>query len=152
MKTDQHVNSTFNPMLLPVSFMLPYKDFQNQTKKSTNLHAKIGPGSKRHKLPYMGKVKARFARFCQRFQTVFSTVPAILSTLASYLEDYCCWGQKYKAIVHFIFQYAFVNLLFLKFAFDPFVFRWRPCRHRKALKTILCFHFGRVRPRSGTKD
>jgi len=47
MKTDQHVNSTFNPVLLPVSFILPYKDFQNQTKKSMDLHAKIGPGSKR---------------------------------------------------------------------------------------------------------
>lgn len=59
MKTDQHVNSTFNPMLLPVSFMLPYKDFQNQTKKSTNLHAKIGPGSKRHKLYGQSKSKIR---------------------------------------------------------------------------------------------
>ena len=83
---------------------------------------------------------------------VFSTVPVILSTLASYLEDYCCWGQKYKAIVHFIFQQAFAtDLLFLKFAFDPFVFRWRPFRHRKALKTFLCFQLGKVRPRTGTK-
>lgn len=59
MKTDQHVNSTFNPMLLPVSFMLPYKDFQNQTKKSTNLHAKKSPGSKRHKLYGQSKSKIR---------------------------------------------------------------------------------------------
>ena len=62
MKIDQHANSSFNPLLLPVSFILPYNVFQNQTKpKAMDLHAKIGQGSKTQT---MGTVKARFARFC----------------------------------------------------------------------------------------
>lgn len=96
----------------------------------------------------MRKAEASFAGFCL-IVVVFSTVPAILSTLVSYLEDYCCWCQKYKAIV-ILFQQARANLLFLKFAFDSFVFGWRLRRRRQALKTIICFQLDRVRPRINT--
>ena len=130
MKIDLHLNSTLNSTLLVVSYVLLYIAFQNQTRKSLDL--RTGPNKPGGKL---SELQNKFRRVLFIF-VVFSTVPAILSTIASHLESYCSRCQRYKAIV--IVQRVCLNLMFMKCALDPFAFCWRLSRNRQALKKIIC--------------
>ena len=143
LKIDLHLNSTLNSILLVVSYVLLYTAFQNQTKRSLDLRA----GPKKHG-GKLSELQNKFRRVLVIF-VVFSTVPAILSTIAYHLESYCSPCQKYKAVV--IVQRVCLNLMLMKCALDPFAFGWRLARNRQALKKIICCQLGSVR-QLGTTD
>lgn len=77
LKIDLHFNSTVNSAFLVVSYILLYAAFKNQTKKSLDLRAADGPNKHGGKLY---KLRNKFRRVLFIF-IVFSTVPAILSTI-----------------------------------------------------------------------
>ena len=146
LKIDLHFNSTVNSALLVVSYILLYAAFKNQTKKSLDLRAADGPNKHGSKLY---KLRNKFRRVLFIF-IVFSTVPAILSTIAYHLESYCDSCQKYKGIV--IVQRVCLNLMFMKCALDPFAFGWRLARNRQALKKIICCQLHTVRQIATTEN
>ena len=145
LKIDLHFNSTVNSVLLVVSYILLYAAFKNQTKKSLDLRAR-GPNKHGGKLY---ELRSKFRRVLFIF-IVFSTVPAILSTIAYHLESYCDSCQKYKGII--IVQRVCLNLMFMKCALDPFAFGWRLARNRQALKKIICCQLHTVRQMATTEN
>ena len=148
-KVDLHFNSTLNSVLLVVSYVLLCIAFQNVTKKALNLRG-AGNTNVRPSTAEVDKIFAlqnRFRNVLLIF-VVFSTVPAILSTISYHLELYCEPCQEYKSIV--IVQRVFLNLMFMKCALDPFAFGWRLSRHRQALKKILFCQLRKVRHISPT--
>ena len=123
LKVDLHFNSTLNSALLVVSYALLCIAFQNMTKKSLDLR---GAGTT-NVSPSTAEVDKIFAlqnkfRNVLLIFVVFSTVPAILSTISYHLELYCESCQKYKSIV--IVQKVFLNLRFMKCALDPSICIW----------------------------
>ena len=144
LKVDLHFNSTLNSTLLVVSYVLLYVAFQNQTKRSLNLR-RAGNNHDRANMEDIDKITAlqnKFRRVLLIF-VIFSTIPAILSTISYYFIVYCGPCQKYKAIV--IVQRVCLNLMFIKCALDPFAFGWRLSRNRQALKKIIFCRLGAVR-------
>lgn len=149
-KVDLHFNSTLNSALLVASYLLLYIAFQNQTKKSLNLRR--AGNNQRTNTAEVDKIFAlqnKFRRVLLIF-VIFSTVPAILSTIAYHFELYCAPCKKYKSIV--IVQKVFLNLMFMKCAMDPFAFGWRLSRNRQALKKIIFCQLRVVRPMGNTAD
>lgn len=145
LKVDLHFNSTLNSALLVVSYVLLCIAFQNMTKKSLDLRRAAGNTNVRANTAEVDKIFAlqnKFRNVLFIF-VVFSTVPAILSTISYHLELYCESCQKYKSIV--IVQNVFLNLMFMKCALDPFAFGWRLSRHRQALKRIIFCQLQTVR-------
>ena len=144
LKVDLHFNSTLNSALLVVSYVLLCVAFQNVTKNSLDLrgagNTNVRPGTAEVDKIFALQNKFRNVLF---IFVVFSTVPAILSTISYHLELYCESCQKYKSIV--IVQIVFLNLMFMKCALDPFAFGWRLSRHRQALKRIISCQLQTVR-------
>ena len=144
LKVDLHFNSTLNSTLLVVSYVLLCIAFQNMTKKLLDLRGagttNVSPSTAG--VDKMFALQKKFRNVLLIF-VVFSTVPAILSTIFYHLELYCESCQKYKSIV--IVQKIFLNLMFMKCALDPFAFGWRLCRHRQALKKIIFCQLQTVR-------
>lgn len=143
-KVDLHFNSTLNSTLLVVSYVLLCVAFQNQTKKSLDLRG-VGNNHVRPNTAEVDKIFALQNKFRNALFifVVFSTLPAILSTISYHLELYCEPCQKYQSIV--IVQKVFLNLMFMKCALDPFAFGWRLSRHRQALKRIVFCQLRTVR-------
>lgn len=141
-KIDLHFNSTLNSTLLVVSYVLLYTAFRNQTEKSRVLRATAG----RNKL---SEIQNKFRKILFIF-VIFSTVPAILSTIAFHLETYCYPCQKYKEIV--LAQRICLNLVFMKCTLDPFAFGWRLARNRQALKKIIRCQLRTVRQIAATDN
>lgn len=136
LKVDLHFNSTLNSALLVASYVLLYIAFRNITKKSLVLR-RVGNTNVRPSTSEVDKIFAlqnKFRNVLLIF-VIFSTVPAILSTISYHLDLYCGPCQKYKSVV--IVQKVFLNLMFMKCALDPFAFGWRLSRHRQALKKIV---------------
>lgn len=144
LKVDLHFNSTLNSALLVVSYVLLYIAFRNITKKSLVLR-RVGNTNVRPNTSELDKIFAlqnKFRNVLLIF-VIFSTVPAILSTISYHLDLYCGPCQKYKSVV--IVQKVFLNLMFMKCALDPFAFGWRLSRHRQALKKIVFCQLRTVR-------
>lgn len=144
LKVDLHFNSTLNSALLVASYVLLYIAFRNITKKSLVLR-RVGNTNVRPSTSEVDKIFAlqnKFRNVLLIF-VIFSTVPAILSTISYHLDLYCGPCQKYKSVV--IVQKVFLNLMFMKCALDPFAFGWRLSRHRQALKKIIFCQLRTVR-------
>ena len=144
LKVDLHFNSTLNSALPVVSYVLLYIAFRNITKTSLVLR-RAGNTNVRPNIAEVDKIFAlqnKFRNVLLIF-VIFSTVPAILSTISYHLDLYCGPCQKYKSVV--IVQKVFLNLMFMKCALDPFAFGWRLTRHREALKKIIFCQLRTVR-------
>jgi len=144
LKVDLHFNSTLNSALLVASYVLLYIAFRNITKKSLVLR-RVGNTNVRPSTSEVDKIFAlqnKFRNVLLIF-VIFSTVPAILSTISYHMDLYCGPCQKYKSVV--IVQKVFLNLMFMKCALDPFAFGWRLSRHRQALKKIVFCQLRTVR-------
>ena len=148
-KLDLHFNSTLNSILIVASYLLLYIAFQKQTNKSLILRRRAGNNHGRStvEIDKIFALQNKFRRVLFIF-VIFSTVPAVLSTISYHLELYCGPCQKYKSIV--IVQKVFLNLMFMKCALDPFAFGWRLSRNRQALKKIIFCELQTVRPMGTT--
>lgn len=144
LKVDLHFNSTLNTALLVASYVLLYIAFRNITKKSLVLR-RVGNTNVRPSTSEVDKIFALQNKFRNALLifVIFSTIPAILSTISYHLDLYCGPCQKYKSVV--IVQTVFLNLMFMKCALDPFAFGWRLSRHRQALKKIIFCQLRTVR-------
>lgn len=148
-KMDLHFKSTLNSVLLVVSYLLLCIAFQSKTKNSLNLHRADNSHSLTNtvEVDKIFALQNKFRRVLLIF-VIFSTVPAILSTISYHFKLYCDVCQKYRPIV--IVQKVFLNLMFMKCALDPFAFGWRLSRNRQALKKIIFCQVRTVRPMGAT--